>query len=157
MKNTLPSIVLSLLIVIPIGFLGVYAFKDYGWTIFLFTPFLLGFLPPYFYGAKYPLTKSQAFRLGFSALGLACLCLLVFALEGMICIIMASPLLVLFTAIGAYFGFQYHHRDSDNRLSQKQFFWLLIFSSIGFMSFDHVAQPVTTRGQGVNEKSFFLI
>ena len=44
------SITLTLIVSTILGFVSIEILKDYGWTIFLVIPFLIGFLPPYIVG-----------------------------------------------------------------------------------------------------------
>lgn len=68
---------------------------EYGIVVFIFIPFLLGFLPNYIALKYIPLDVLDSFSLGLLTLFLASLSLLIFAVEGLICILMASPILVL--------------------------------------------------------------
>ncbi len=135
MNKAIP-ILITLFINTALGILSIYYLGDYGWTVFFLIPFLIGFMPPFLYGKREEMTKNQAYSLGFSALGLSVIELLVFAAEGFICIIMASPLLLLLTFIGvnaAYANYRGNYFKSPNHL-----LLLLSFVSIGFMSFDYL-------------------
>lgn len=112
---------------------------NYGWSVFLFIPFILGFLPPYITGIRTELTKSMAYKLSFIALGLACLAMLVFAIEGLICLMMASPLLILAVWLGSYIGYK---SSSKNFMNPTNTTILFIFLSLSFMSFDYVNKPI---------------
>lgn len=112
---------------------------NYGWSVFLFIPFILGFLPPYITGIRTKLTKSMAYKLSFIALGLACLAMLVFAIEGLICLMMASPLLILAVWLGSYIGYK---SSSKNFMNPTNTTILFILLSISFMSFDYVNKPI---------------
>ena len=136
------TLVASLLTtVISINVLG-----EYGWTVFVFTPFLLGFLPPYIIGKTRNISRNESFSVSFITLLFSCLLLLIFAFEGLICIAMAFPILLLITWMGSYIGYRINR---GNYFNSTNTVILLLTSSIGFMSFDYVNEseeliPVTT-------------
>ncbi len=117
-----------------IGLVSVEFLGDYGWTVFVLIPFLIGFLPPYVIGIRRgALSKRDSYALSFGTLGIACTCLLVFAIEGMICIAMASPILGLATWLGSYVGYR---AGTGN----KNIAALLVFCSVAFMGFDRASK-----------------
>lgn len=122
-------------IVFAIGFLSIYLFGDYGWTIFVFAPLLIGLLPSYFSGKLFALKKRESYVLSFQTLLFACFGLLVFALEGIICVIMALPIFMLLTWFGAYLGY---FLNLKNKTNPKNIIAALVLSSLAFMSFDYI-------------------
>lgn len=133
------AIVSTILIVFIVGGLSIYGLGEYGLVVFLFVPFLIGFLPPYIIGRQAPITKSEAYSLSFLTLGLSCLLMLVFAMEGMICIIMASPILALLTLLGAYTSYKITSSKWNNPTNTT---FLLALTAIGLMSFDAIKEAV---------------
>ena len=83
---------------------GVYAIDNYGVALFVLTPLLVGLCPTVVYGYGRPISLAEASRISFLTLGIFGLGLFVFALEGMICIAMAAPIVLLFTFVGAWLG-----------------------------------------------------
>src|SRR5262249_12947078 len=76
----------------------------YGWSLFVGLPFLMGLLSVVIASRRNPLTRSEA-------IGLACLTMLVsggfllaFAIEGIICLIMALPIVLPLAALGGWVG-----------------------------------------------------
>jgi len=132
------SIVLTTLLVFAIGFFSIYVFGEYGWTIFVLAPVIIGFLPSYFAGKKLGLTKSESYWLSFKTLTLACVGLLLFAMEGIICIAMSLPIFMLLTWFGAYLGYFINARNKTNNIN---IIAVLVFSSLGCMSFDYINKP----------------
>lgn len=98
------AVVIALLLGYAIGFTSVYFFEEYGWTVFVVVPFLLGLVPALVYGSQKKLSRVEALKMAFATLGIFCLSTLIFAVEGIICIVMASPILALSTLIGALAG-----------------------------------------------------
>lgn len=86
------------------------------------------------------LTRTDAYNLSFVAFILASLALLVFAIEGLICLVMASPLLLLAGWLGSYLGFKSSRTDFMNPTNTTV---ILILISFGFMSFDYVNKPIS--------------
>ncbi|TDS15003.1 hypothetical protein DFQ03_1636 [Maribacter caenipelagi] len=137
-KIHLISILITLVLIQILGYVSINYLGDYGWSVFLFIPFLIGFLPPYISGKKITITKSMAYRLSFAALGIACLVLLVFAIEGIICLLMASPLLALAVWLGSYIGYK---STGSNFMNSKNTTIILVLLSLGFTGFDYNNKP----------------
>ena len=132
------SVLSTLLLVQILGFVSINYLGDYGWSVFLFIPFIIGFLPPYISGKKIKITKKTAYKLSFIALGLACLALLVFAIEGVICLLMASPLLALAVWLGSYLGYK---SSGSNFMNPTNTTIILMLLSLSFSSFDYFNEP----------------
>ena len=127
------AIIITIIISGTISLASIHYMGDYAWTVFILTPILLGFLPPYIHSKYSPITKKDAYALAFFTSCLALVCLLAFALEGMICIAMVSPLVFILSRLGAYMAIK---TFSVHPLSTKtDIFILCILSSISF-SFD---------------------
>ncbi len=87
-----------------IGF-GVLSLGIYGWAVFVAIPFLVGLGAVLLYGRKAPERSSrQSFAVASSALALVGAGLLLFAMEGAICLIMAAPLAILLAILGVSLG-----------------------------------------------------
>lgn len=134
------SIFIAVIVCIPLGYVSVMAMGEYGFLVFVFIPLLIGFIPSFIVGRKQPLRFGECLSLGFLSLLFACLLMLALAFEGLICILMASPLLLIFTLLGSYFGYLYS-RYFQNKLKQNQLFLLLTLSTLGLISFDTLTQP----------------
>lgn len=99
------SIAIALAVAYAISFTSIYYFEEYGWTVFTLVPFFLGFVPTLIYGTLKGISNNQAIKIGFASLSIFCLSTLLFAIEGIICIIMASPIMMACTAIGVLVGY----------------------------------------------------
>lgn len=98
------------------GFLslwGIYSIGEYGIALFILTPFLIGFCSTILYGYKNEITKRQAIWLGFTTLTICTLALIIFAIEGLICIAMAAPIGILLTWIGSLIGYSLLKNSSN--------------------------------------------
>jgi len=93
---------------------------NYVQTILYIIAILIGFLPPYFSGGKYPMSKNETLKLSFISFGLALISLFVFAYESSMfrTLLIAAPLVWLFS----YLAF----RVNDRRVFKvKDFFRVL--------------------------------
>jgi len=79
-------------------------FKYYGWGLFVFLPFIQGLLAAWLYGYHRPHSFGECWIISMLSCGLAGIGLIAFALEGAICIVMASPLWLGVATVGAYIG-----------------------------------------------------
>ncbi len=100
------SILITLIVSAILGFIAIALFEVYGWTVFLIIPFIIGFLPPFIYGKQTEIKKEVGYQLSFLTLGIVLVGLLVFALEGVICIAMSLPIVALLVWLGSYVGFK---------------------------------------------------
>lgn len=82
----------------------IYGLREYGMALFLLIPLFIGAGSTIIYGMKYQITQRQATRLGMITLGIYLVALLIFAIEGIICIAMAIPIALLLTWVGALIG-----------------------------------------------------
>ena len=79
-------------------------FRAYGWGLFVLTPFVVGFTTGYLVNRHELRTMKTTSALVLLAAALGCLGLIVFALEGLICLILASPLAALLAIGGGALG-----------------------------------------------------
>ncbi len=84
--------------------LGVVTFKQYGITIFCFIPFFLGLSATVLYGYKRNVRTRTNIVITTYSLLIYCAGLLFFAIEGIICLIMAAPLGFFIALIGTLAG-----------------------------------------------------
>ena len=122
-------------IALLIGGISIAILGDYGWTVFMIVPFLMGFIPVYIIGRKQEIQLRESYKIGFTTLGVVIFALLIFAIEGIICIAMASPLLILFVWFGAYLGYK---TNAGNWLNPTNSTLMLLVICGLSMSFDTV-------------------
>lgn len=132
------AITITVAVSLLLGVLSIWFMDEYGWTIFLLIPLLIGFLPPFIISQRREISKKEANKYSFITFGIVILCLLIFAIEGLICIVMAAPLGALAVWLGSYLGYISTKKDKWNN---KNVTSVIIIFSIGFMSFDHANEP----------------
>lgn len=86
--------------------LSVTAFKSYGNALFVGSPFVVGAAAAYVFERRVPATLAQSLLVGQAALILSGLVFLLFAIEGVFCLVMAWPLAALLALPGALLGRQ---------------------------------------------------
>jgi hypothetical protein len=93
---------------------GIYGIGQYGIALFILTPLFIGAGSTILYGLKKEITKKEAWQIGFLTLGIFTAGLLVFAIEGVICIAMAAPIGLLLTWIGSLIGYAIINKTPNN-------------------------------------------
>ena len=79
-------------------------FGAYGWGLFVLTPLTVGMTTAYIANRDQPLEFGTTLGLVMWAAGLGCLALIMFALEGLICIVLIVPLGAVAALLGAFIG-----------------------------------------------------
>lgn len=83
---------------------GIQGIGKYGMALFVLTPIYIGLGPTVVCGMKGDISRADAMRLGVLSLAVFTVGLLVFAIEGLICIIMAAPIGMVLTLVGSIAG-----------------------------------------------------
>ncbi len=134
-KNVWIGVSIALLVNLTLGYLSIEVLKDYGWSVFILIPILLGYIPN-FYASRYHEVTLQ----GILANTLLCLLcahviLLIFAIEGLICLTMAFPLTFAFAYLGGIIA--YHTQNSSKRKTGKGRIISILILSLSFLGFDY--------------------
>jgi hypothetical protein len=107
--SALGSAAVSLLITVPLGLgaciLGTKVLTSYGWGLFVALPFTMGFGAAILYGVRQPRSLGGCMGVGCLSVALLGSGLLGFALEGVVCLIMALPLALPLAAFGGLCGY----------------------------------------------------
>lgn len=93
---------------------GIYGIGQYGIALFILTPLFIGAGSTILYGLKKEITKREAWLIGLLTLGIFTAGLLIFAIEGVICIAMAAPFGILLTWVGSLIGFTIINKTPNN-------------------------------------------
>lgn len=125
-KRKWTSIGLTILFATPLTVWGIYGIGDYGIALFILIPLFIGLTSTILYGYKRKLTNSDATQISFLTLGIFTLGLVVFALEGLICIAMVAPIGLLFTYIGGLIGRLIINKRPNNSLTSIILLLILI-------------------------------
>jgi len=83
---------------------SVMAFGQYGTTLFLATPFVMGAAAAYVFNFETPMPAGRTLGLAILTVVVAGGAILLFALEGILCLVMAAPLAIVMALMGAWLG-----------------------------------------------------
>ena len=97
--------------------LGIYGFNQYGIALFILIPFFIGLSSTILYGYKREITIRKSLRIGSLTLTVFVLGIIVFAIEGLICIAMAAPFGLLFTWFGSLIGYFINNKINNKSLN----------------------------------------
>ena len=145
LKNALASIVLGTALTMSMVATSVFVLKDYGWSLFIGTPFVVGIVAGYLTNRTGPRSMMSTLFTGFMAIAISALTTLLFAFEGIICIAMAAPPAVLLTlggsVIGRVIALQTLRKDGGSGLKQVMIVALCLPFLAGAESLDD-SQPL---------------
>jgi len=99
------AILISTLLAGLITIWGIYGIGEYGIALFILTPLYIGMSTTILYGIKKGISKKAAAHYSFISLSILLICLFIFAIEGLICILMVLPLAIILTWLGSYIGY----------------------------------------------------
>ena len=104
MGSAAVAILLSALLETAAAFLGTKWLNEYGWGLFAGAPFCLGFFSTVIHAARQPRKLRESMTVSVVSVALAGAILLLVALEGLICILMAAPIALALAALGGLAG-----------------------------------------------------
>jgi Polyketide cyclase / dehydrase and lipid transport len=113
----------------------------YGWALFVVLPFAMGFMAAWLHSFREPrgLEECQAVA-GGASLVLALGVLLV-AMEGLLCILMATPLWFIMTVVGAASGFEATCRKHRRRTQSSVFLFFALAGTPLLMEAEYLVRP----------------
>jgi hypothetical protein len=136
------SIIIPCILGWGLTFLATNVFRDYAVGLFIWLPTVMGAISTILVAYNNHANKRLLRNISFTALGVFCLGLLTFAWEGIICLIMAAPLGLLFTYIGYRIGYLViKGKMKDSAITVMI---LLVFSVPALMAFE--SSSVSTEG-----------
>lgn len=96
---------------------AIFLLRDYGTGLFLFTPFFIGITSTILYGYHRQIRSREYISIATLSICVYCICLIFFAMEGAICIIMAAPLGLLIAYVGVAIGVAIVNKYNQSSLS----------------------------------------
>ncbi len=104
----------ALMVTVPMSVLAVFiggeVLQSYGFSLFVGGPFALGMLSVLIFGFSYPKSFGACMLVALAAGGAAGFALLLVALEGDVCLIMAAPIAFALIFLGAIVGYAIQSR-----------------------------------------------
>ena len=104
LRAGLVGVAAAVAITIPTVLIGVYLRRFYSAGLFLGVPFTIGYISAYVFNARHAQSAGRTIEVALVAVALAGGAMLVFALEGAVCIALAFPLAALLAVPGAILG-----------------------------------------------------
>ena len=104
LRSAVLGVGLGFLIALLMMGVSVYAFDTYGASLFLGTPILMGAVASVIFNSPMPRSYPASIGIGVLTITLAGGALIVFALEGAICILMAAPIALPLGGLGGVIG-----------------------------------------------------
>ncbi len=103
--SALASVIITSVVGVGFIVLLLEVMGDYGWSIFVGIPFILGFCAVIIFGQSRTIEMREALSVALSAVVTCSIFLFLIAFEGVICLAMAFPIGVLLSAMGAVLGY----------------------------------------------------
>ena len=128
------------LLALPFSIVGTLVFSNYGFGLFVGIPFSLGLVSVLVYSYHEPRRLGLCFMEATLAAGLGCLLLLGFAIEGVICLVMAAPLALPLALIGGFVGYLVQLARPGGR-SAAQVYPMLLVAIPSLMAFETATLP----------------
>lgn len=105
---------IALAITVPLTVLGVVlgaqVFQSYGFSLFVGAPFAVGMISVLAFGFSRPQPFGACLAVAMASAGVAGLAILLVALEGFICLLMAAPIALVLVFLGAVVGYAVQSR-----------------------------------------------
>lgn len=105
MYDSMGAVVFGLMLGAVMLVLSVYVLRDYSAALFFVTPILMGAISSYRFTTIQPVGLSAALGISLLCITLGLAMMLLFALEGAVCIAMAVPIVYPAAAIGGVLGY----------------------------------------------------
>ena len=124
--------------------IGTHYLNDYGWALFVGTPFVLGFVASSIYAAGRKASLMECLWVTWGALLAGGIVLLGFAFEGVICLVMAAPLAGIIASVGAVTAWSIRRTwdDSQNWAGPSCLVVALLPTMMGLERFAPPPSPV---------------
>ena len=116
-----------------ITYVGVQRLGTYGWGVFVALPFCFGLLSVLIYSCHERRTLKSCLAVSMISVGIVGLALFAFAIEGLICIVMALPLAIPLALLGGTVGFFAQRHQAIPRQATSTML-LLVFLPLGMMT-----------------------
>ncbi|PWN08024.1 DUF805 domain-containing protein [Rhodohalobacter mucosus] len=139
-KHALIGVIASIIAGIAVILIAVFIFDSYGLSVFVLVPFLIGLIATYLFNAKGIRSLKESNWVAFIALGILSGSVILFSLEGLICVAMALPLAIPIVFLGAVLG----RKIATNRVSYLQGGLPILILFPAFLAFDSISPQSST-------------
>jgi hypothetical protein len=135
-RKKLLAIVIPCVVGWGFAYLALDVYKDYSFGLFVWLPMVMGMLSTFIHGSNVKLKRRELWKTSVITLSIFCVGLLSFAWEGVICILMALPIGLLFNYAGHMLA--YFFLDNGKHKNIPSICIILFLSVPGLMSFENV-------------------
>jgi uncharacterized membrane protein YhaH (DUF805 family) len=119
---------------------------NYGLTLFISLPFVMGYLAVVIYGRTQQADSGDVLGVVSLSLLLTCAGITAIAVEGIICLLMATPLAWLMAMFGGFLAMFIHGRANSPQATPSMFAMMLVSLPV-LLGVEHVAPPPVPRFQ----------
>ena len=141
-ESAVGSAAASFIITVPAGLLlavlGSRYLATYGWGMFVALPFVMGFSAAVTYGIKRPRSMKACVGVALLSVALMGAGLLAFAVEGLVCLLMAMPIALPLAAFGGAFGY-FVQRWRWSQAGAPAFLCVMLLSVPSLQLSEHIA------------------
>ena len=120
------AVLVSVAVIVGLVFLSANLLQSYGFGVFVAAPFAQGWLAVVLYGLPRKRSVLECLAVGGTALAVAGMVLIAFALEGLICILLAAPIALGLGLLGGLVGYVTQSRPWANDSAPALMLGLLI-------------------------------
>ncbi|MBP7409140.1 MAG: hypothetical protein KA941_10315, partial [Flavobacteriales bacterium] len=132
--SAIASIFFAVLLILPLGFLNVRMLEAYGLALFIGLPFVLGAVSAYLYNHHQARRWGQSIGIAMLTVSITLMAIFLFAMEGLLCIVMAAPIVYPIALAGSLVG----HALSQRTPGGAPAMTLLVLLAPGLMAFESV-------------------
>ena len=129
-NHALGSASVATLVTVVLGLgttlLATQLLHNYGWGLFLALPLALGLASAVIHGIRQPRSLRSCIAVASMSVGVLGATLLAFAVEGVICLVMALPLALLLSSAGGICGYYVQHRPKQQNSTPAYLAVLLV-------------------------------
>lgn len=140
MGSAVASIAATTFIGLGCALLGTQLIGDYGWGLFVGLPFCLGLFAVLTYSFHQPRRYSECLLMAATPIFILGVILVLVAVEGLICILMAAPICLLLALLGGTLGFAIQAAHWGRRHA-PQIFSMLVLLMPGSLTLEHFTKP----------------
>lgn len=147
-RSVFGSAVLSIFLTTTLGLmllaLGTLVIGAYGWGLFVALPFCLGMFAVLLHSYHGPRNLWTCFNVALLPVGILGVVLILIAMEGVICVLMAAPFALALATVGGMIGYtiQEHHWGARRRPAMLSIVLLLVPASFGIEHAAALKPPV---------------
>lgn len=140
-SSAVVAVLVTAVFVTALTGLNAAVFRRYAWGLFVFLPFVHGVLASWMFGFHRQRSLSDSLTVVFTSCLMAGGLLMIFAIEGAICILMAAPIWIALAFIGGWVGWSI--QGARWKQIQQTFVFYLLVSGMPFlMGAEFALRPV---------------